>query len=368
MATTGRPEADSPTASGVAERLRGAGFVRLIAAPDGDGLAATGLLAGALASTPYQASVAPTAADAARTTDADLTVAVGRPAGAADLTLDAPASRLAYDVATDLGGGDPVLALAGMVAAGVEPQGTPLEDATAAGLDRRPGVGVPTSDPVDGLAHSTLVHAGFSGDREAVADLLAGIDRDGSDEATRRTVASLVALAVAGDEAGGPRATEAAERIFRPYVGGPFETVAGYADVLDALARERPGLGIALAVGSGDREAALSAWRDHGTRAHAAVDAARTGRYDGLFVARCEAGPVGTVARLVHDYRSPEPVTLVVADGEAAVVADDETDAGATAREAAAAVGGSGDGTATRARARFDADDSEFVLAVREAQ
>ena len=373
MSTAGRPDGDGPAASDAAAQLRDAEFVRLVAAADGDALAALGLLAGALdgADTPYQATVAAVPDTADRATEADLTVALGRPLASADLTVgiaDSP-TRVAYDIATEFDAPDPLLALAGIVAGGAVPSGTPLEDAEATGLGRRPGVAVPTTDLVDGLAHSTLVHGPFSGDTDAAGDVLADVSLADPDEDTHRRVASLVALAVAGDDESTARGADAVERVLRPYVGTPFETVGGYADVLDAVARTQPGLGVALVVGSVDRDAALSAWRDHGDRAHEAIHTATTGRYDGLFVARCDGDvPVGTVARLVGDFRSPEPVTLVVADGDAAAVATDDTDVGELLREAATAVGGAGDGTETRGRARFDGDDAEFVLAFREAQ
>jgi hypothetical protein len=191
------------------------------------------------------------------------------------------------------------------------------------------------------------------------------------DGESRRRVASLVALAVAGDEDATPRGAEAVERFLRPCAGGPFGTVGGYADVLDALARTRPGPAVALALGAGDRETALEAWRAHGRRAHAAIRAATTGRYDGLYAVRCgDEAPVGTVARLVRDFRSPEPVVLVVAGGEAAAVRTPgaTADVGTAVATAATAVGGTGDGTAMRGRARFDAEDPEFVVAFREAQ
>jgi hypothetical protein len=228
---------------------------------------------------------------------------------------------------------------------------------------------VPTTDRVDGLAHSTLVTGPFSGTVESAGALLADVDGDPTDEKTRREVASLVAVTVAGDPEGTDRGAEAVERVLRPYVGGPFETIGGYADVLDAVARERPGLAVALAVGGTDREMALQTWRDHGRQAHTALQDAKTGRYDGLFVVRCDGpAPVGTVARLVRDFRSPEPVVLVVGDGEATAVGPAEKAVGETTRTTALAVDGEGGGTPTRGRARFDAEDTEFVLAFREAQ
>lgn len=382
MSTTGpeRTDAGEHAASDVAGRIREAEFVRLAGAATGDGLAASGVLARALAALgrPFQVSLAPLAADAARGTDADMAVAVGRADAAADLHLPGtarPASETALAVARELGAveeaGTTLLALA---FAGCHADGRvdgDIADRAAAEFDRRPGLAVPTADPADGLAHSTLVHLPVSGDRDAAADLLAEHDlpTDGAlDEADRRRLASLVAIEAAGDDDVPPRGGEAVERICRPFAGGPVETVGGYGDILDAVARERPGTGIALALGQDVHADALAAWREHARRAHEAVREADTGRYDGLFVARPPApdAPVETVARLVHDYRSPEPVTLAAVDGTAAVVADDRG-LDSVVRTAASRLDGTGEATGTTGRARYDAEASAFVAAVREA-
>jgi hypothetical protein len=392
MSTTGpgRSDADQPTASDVAGRVDEAGFVRIVGATTGDGLAAGAVLARTLAALdrPFQVSLAGLAADAARGTDADCTVAVGRSDASADLHLPGtarPASETAFAVARELGvvgasgresgaGGDDLLALAlaGVHADGRVADSPVTEFAVDAGFERRPGLALPTTDLADGLAHSTLVHLPVSGDRDAAADLLAEFDlpTDATDleEEGRRKLASLVAVEAVGDDDVPPRGGDAVERICRPFAGGPVETVGGYADVLDAVARERPGTGIALALGQDVRDDAVEAWRDHAGRAHAAVREADTGRYDGLFVARPPDpdAPVGTVARLVHAYRSPEPVTLVAVDGTAAVVADDR-DLDSIVRTAAQRLDGTGEATGTTGRARFDAEASAFVAATREA-
>lgn len=375
MSTARRQSADAPPASDVAAALGEAGLVHLVASPDGDGLAATGLLAGALAErgVPFQARVAdPTDGDE-RETDADATVAVGDPTPPADLGLPAEpsATETAVAVARELGGTvDHALALAGVLAAGREPAGAILERAREAGVERRPGIASPTADLADGLAHSTLVHAPFSGDPEAASAALADLDlpeQPASDD--HRRVASLVAVeAVAGAP---PGAAEAVERALGAYpIDGPVATAGGYADVLGALATDSPGTGLALALGGDVREAALEAWRDHARRAHAALREATTGRYDGLFVARDETGeaPPATTARLVQSYRSPEPVTLVVADGRAAACGRGDLDVGARLAAAAETLDGTGGGTARVGHARFDADADDLVTAFREAR
>ncbi|MFB6160835.1 MAG: exonuclease RecJ, partial [Haloferacaceae archaeon] len=166
--------------------------------------------------------------------------------------------------------------------------------------------------------------------------------------------------------------------------GGPFATLGGYADVLDAVAREAPGVGVALALGGrGDvdpREAALEAWRRHATAVHGHLRAATTARYDGAYVARVETATLGrlvTAAGLLRDFRSPEPVALAVADGGAAAAAtapDGLRERVATAAAAAGADASPAVGGPAVAGVQFDdaaTDDGsgadEFVAAFRGA-
>lgn len=379
MSTTGRQSTGEPAASDVADRLREVGFVRLVGSATGDGLAASGVLARTLAARdrPFQVSLAAIPTEGERATDADLTVAVGRTDPTADLAVagvERPASEVAAAVARELGHeldtGTLALALAGVAADGRAADSGLTELAVEAGFERRPGVARPTTDLADALAHSTLVHSPVSGDPEAAASLLAahGLPSDATDldEDGRRHLASLVALRTVGEDDVAPRGGEAVERAVRPLAGGPAVTVEGYADVIDAVARERPGTAVALALGHDVLEDGLAAWRDHARRAHRGLRTVDTGRYDGLFVVRTDDAPVETVARLAHDYRSPEPVTLAGTGGRAAVVADQPL--GAAVRAAAESIDGSGEATGSTGRARFDGPAAEFVTAFREAQ
>ena len=397
MSASGRRETGgepAPTASDAAAVVREAGFVRVLARADGDCLAAAGLLARACGDrdVPYQVRVGrfgETLADADPDdgTDADATVGVGLdPSADVHLPSEAtPASAIAFDAARELDATpDPVLALAGVVAAerrpGAGETARVLDAAREAGVERRLGVGVPTDDLADGLAHSTLAHADYSGDPDAAQAALAELDLPMElDESARRTVAAEYALAVAGDEAATDRAAEAVERALAPHAvgidhesnaNGEFATVEGYADVLAAVARERPGTGVALALGHDVRADALDAWRAHAESAHATLREGTTGRYDGLFALRTDDAPVETVARLVRDFRSPEPVALVVSESAAAAAAVADAGVGATMTEAATEIGGRGGGTARRGYARFDAETEarDFLAAFREAR
>lgn len=348
MATTGRSVADTDLVA----RLADARFVRVAPRADGDAIAAAGLLLRALAtrSTPFQARVVSPTSDPPE----DATVPVGFPGG---IDPDAgPASAVAADIVRELGSEpDPELVFAGCLLG---------NDPGAAGVDleRRVGVGIPTADLADGLAHSTLFHAEFSGDETAAGAALAELTDDD------RAVASLAALDTAGPGAASDYAATAIERALRPHATpeGPFETAEGLADVLDCLARDTPGIALALAMGHDARIEALEAWRTHSKAAHEAIRRADTGRYDGLFVARIDEGPVETVARLFRDFRSPEPTVLVIGDEEAGAAGrSDGIDE--TIETAAAAVDGAGGGTARRGVARFGCPPEAFLEAFREA-
>ncbi|WP_299331699.1 exonuclease RecJ [Haloplanus sp.] len=391
MATAPATTDTDADAGEVAAALRDAPFVRVVAAANGDSLAASGVLARALrtVAVPFQIRVDPIpdpASTMANGEDFVLGVGPGATGGDHGIGGARPASLAAAEVVRALGlDPDPVLALAGVAAAG-----HPVDAGDAAALldaasrqttvERRPGVAAPTADPADCLAHSTLVHASVSGDPEAARATLESLEypADPADD-DRRRLASWLAVESTASSA---RAVDAVERGLRPYAtpDGRFATVAGFGDVLDAVARERPGTGVALAVRDGDnddttRTAVVEAWRTHARAVHTAVAEATTGRYDGVLAVRVDTdadpGRLGTVARLCRDFRSPEPVVLVVADRAAAAAAPGDADIGCATAEAVRAVeaGGKSAGDAQRATAGFDDNVavSRFITAFREA-
>ncbi len=343
----------------VAATLADAEFVRLVATADGDGLAAAGSIARGLdaVGVPYQASLA--AVPEPPATDGGCTVAVGHPIG--DVAIrNGPLAIEAISVLEELAPEaiDPELALAGAVCAGAKPSGRLLERAN---FERRPGVAFPTDDRTDGIAHSTLIHANFSGDPGAAETALSSLD-----DSTGRELASFVALSAVEDAP--PRAAEAIERALRPYASDRFETLGGFADVLDGVARVEPGTGLALALGSDVERAARTVWRTHAESAHTAIRTADTGRYDGVYVVRVdEATPalLGTVARLAFWYRSPEPIALAVTDDAAAAVS--ETAIETSLSESATALGGRASVRDTAGTATFDGTSDDFTAAFRRA-
>ncbi|WP_439026083.1 exonuclease RecJ [Haloarchaeobius sp. DT45] len=380
--------------SDIAGALERASFVHVVARADGDAVAAAGLVARALgdAGTPFQVSVGRTVDErtervARVAEDAETTVLVVGSSEAEAHHLDPadePASVAAWRLAGDLGGTpDSVLALAGAVAAGVTPGAGATEglvDAaeTSGRLVRRPGVAIPTDDVADGLAASTLVHAPFSGERAVADELVADLDLTDEttpdaetqvDDDSRRTLASLVAVETVGADDATTRAGDVLGRALRPYTtpDGRFATVGGLADVLDCAAVGAPGTGVALALGHDVREGALDAWRETAHAAHTAVREATTHRYGGLFVARVDDAPVQVAARLVRDFRSPEPVVLVVSDDEAAAAAVDDRDLAGVVARTVTQTGGAADGTPRTAYATFECETKQFITAFREA-
>ncbi|GAA0511345.1 hypothetical protein SAMN04488066_10411 [Halorubrum aquaticum] len=377
----------APAPDALASVLADAPFVRLVATDDGDALAAAGTLARALRerAVPFQVRVA---RDPVPDADGDdVAVVLGADRGPHAVPGSGrPASTTAFAVARELGvEPDPAVPLAGVVAAGSVPgtdgSGDALEAAEHAGtVSRRPGVAVPTADLADGIAASTLVRTPYSGDVEATRAVLAelGLPAD-LEEADHRRLASRVAVDAVADEDASTRSASAVERALRPYALGaaatPFETVGGYADVLEALAREEPGTGVALALATdpsdGLRTAAVDAWRSHGTAAHRAIDAATTGRYDGCLVARVDApeSTLPTVARLVRDFRSPESVAIVLdeSSGTLAAAATGDHGIGDACRSAAREAGGDGWGDGTRGGIAVDGDPTDALAALRGA-
>lgn len=318
MATTGKRTDASREPDGIAGRLRDAEFVHLVAHRNGDALAATGLLCRALddRNVPYQVSFAetPQSAEDRLTSDATV-VSVGLEGVGRALQFDGPMAERAYQAATALDADtDPMLAIAGLVAAGETPSEQLMGDARDAGAKRSPGIGIPTTDLETGLAYSGQIHADFSADESATESYLDDFDRpnDGDDEA-RRTIASAVAVDVT-DTACADRSVAGVSNALAPLSGGPFETTTGYADVLEALARETPGLGCRFVLGHADREIVLETWKQFTAGVHRALDESDLSTDGDLCVASVGGTDPWSVARLASWYRCEKSAVLVRGD------------------------------------------------------
>ncbi|PSQ45962.1 exonuclease RecJ [Halobacteriales archaeon SW_7_68_16] len=359
----------------------------MLARPDGDAVAAAGLLARIRTALgcPFQVSVPSTPVERERRAaeSQGVTIALG-PTDAADTVVDpveGSVARAAWVLGRSLSTApDPILAAAGIVAAGGDPGGGDGPLAGDSGVARRPGIAIPTADVADGLAHTALVYADGWDDPETVA---VSLDEHGlaatapEDDGARKRLASFVAMSVAGDPDATPPAGTAVERFLRPHViDGPVATVGGYADVLDAGVTTDPGAVVALALGrDGEaiRESALDAWRRAGRAARTAVQTGERSRYSGLEVLRLPEAGAGAgaaprlVARLLLSYRAREPAVLAIGDGRAVAVPVASDGAGDATRLAATAADGTASVTDGYATATFDGTAEEFVAAFREA-
>ncbi len=401
--TTGT-QADRP--STVAEALASAPFVRIRVATDADSIAAAGVLVDGLdaVGVPFHArAVDPFALDAddglspAESGDDTVDVHVGPIAhtGSVDtVTLprtETPASVTAFAVVQSLGvEPDPIRTLAGSFAAGgvdAAPEAARSLAEERETIVRRPGVATATRDLTDGLTHTTLFHAAFSGDEAATTSLLAALDLPAEPDADAWTrLASRVALAVTDGTAESvpTRSAESIGHALYPYATTehPFATIGGFADVLATLAPAYPGTALAIGLSpasDGLRSNGLERWRSIATASHEAIDSGHTGRYDGLFVLRAtieHPGTLPTIARLARTSISPEPLVVATEgspiDGRqhAAVRSDGAIDAAETLRSAASSIGGNAGGSETTAIASIDTESdrsSDLVAALREA-
>ncbi len=368
-ATSDSRTATPPPASELADRIRTAGFVQLVHRADGAALAAAGVLAHVCTArnTPFHVRTVRTPTDLEdglpeHTDDtARILLGIGPSTGTHPC-------RVAVDVARALEAPiDPILALAGIRAGDGTPHAiapTLLEDAA---LERTPGIAAPTRQPSEAVAHTTYASTAVSGRPEAAEAFLAehGIHDDAS--ADQRALASALALKTVEDPAISDRAIEMIEDALRPYaIDGPFATLAGYGDVLSALAHRAPGLGVAIAVGDPAPDSAMAVWREWAVDTHTGVHDAELSRTGECCIAET-SGPVEPVARLLRDFRTPAPIVLAVRDGRVGVAAR-EPNIRVRLASATEAVGGSFHARGARGYARIDPDQqTAFVDAFVEA-
>ena len=405
------PDAAPDTLGVTANAIESAQFVHIRTAPTGDAIAAACVLVSGLEqrSIPYHVRIVrgyeeiETDPNLGRDTpddDDDLTVSIGRPQSDTQHVLPPAGSDRSASVASatllrELGiEPDPVRALAGVVAAGDLPgeNGSgPLVDAALqqGRVIQRPGIGRATHDLADGIAHSTLFHADFSGDPTAVSAILASLDLPAEvDDAGWTRLASRVAIeATSGAHA--DVTSPALDRVLRPHEtpNGPLATIEGLGDVLETVSSAQPGVALAYAL-SPEHEAlrttALDCWRSESQAAHTAIRSAHTSRYDGLVVVRAmvdRPSVLSTVARIIAETRSPEPAVLAIGtepiedEIHAVLRISDEQSAITVLRTAASEFGGRTAGTTNSAQTTVPVTDvgvgadkieSRLLAAVRE--
>ena len=327
MATTGTATEQREPAD-LARDLLEADLVRVVSRADGDGLAGAAILANALADQgiPRHLSLTASRENAApRLEEHGTAIALGFAGFEQSCEADS-AALWASELARELGSDpDPGLALAGARAAGVPAQESILSAATEQGLSERPGLAIPTSDLTVGLAYTGWLHAEFSGDEEAARDFLETQDlSESAEEADQRRLGSAVALTVTDKPRSQRAVTAISNAIGTQTSPTAFETIGGYADVLNAAANMDPGAALWALLG-GDETRLLDMWQDYGATVHETLHSLPTAT-NGVETVTVSDIPPQDVARLGRDFRTdadrlyvegPETIALATRDENA---------------------------------------------------
>lgn len=329
MSATGRPQQSSIDPQQAASSLEEASLVRIVTGDGAESVAAAGLLARVLdrRGTPFQ--VAPTSSKRQRQTrleagDPDATsVAIG-PAPTATITIERTPIETVLTILNQMGvEADPFLAMAGLYAGGRQPDPDEqlYKQAEQRGLAQRAGVPGPTDDLVEALAHSLWLHGPFSGTPEAVRSHLTDLTLDGQlSAAKQRQLRSLVAIDATDSRWPEVTAEAIEDALYPAFIPGPFRTIEGYAELLIATARIRPGTAVTLALGGDVVHAATECWRDHATAVHEQLTAVEPRRYDGILVVDGTDMTTRTIATVVDRLWSPEPAVMAVGDSRVDMV------------------------------------------------
>ncbi|MFP4175572.1 MAG: DHHA1 domain-containing protein [Halobacteriales archaeon] len=361
------------------DRLASAEFVRVVAHADADGVASAACLCSALtrAGVGYHFTALDDPSEVA-SADGDVFCDLGAgyldrigdavvidhhpPRGSFDGVLvgtDAPSSSVAaYRVASLLSSGNPVTALVGALGDGVPPEDVPgvLDDAVAAGVERREGTRLVGSNAVEALTYSTRPFTRLSGDLEAAREFVESVDEDDLPTA-------VVLLALTNEAARADAVAEVVGEIYRLPSGVHLHEVSRYTEA--CAVSGKGGLAFSTCLSpTAHIEEARSAWRAFESSLIETVRGARVEEGDPSFAYIDGPSDTGAVADVLADWVTGDVV--VVGDGEASLRAEG-FDCERVASEAAATVDGAGGGHASRAGASFDATRERFVEAVKEA-
>ena len=298
MAATERPNGTDGTEQ-LARRLTDMPFVEICVAPSLGAIAATGIVtAGCTAQhVPFQASIDLDPTD--HSTDEQLAIgAYPAPDNGVHIPLESAVAEAQHIVDTwDMGSDQPLLDA--MRVLGADPETNRSTD----------GLGVPTRDTPAGISHSTLVHGPFSNDPETATTYHEQVDGE--------PVAFASVIALETLQMSNQRAADAIGRVLGP-ISTPdssFETAAGTADVLDVLSETDPGLALALVCGQpGVREQAITHWQQVAADIHEHAAAIQPDDDAVIVTIDADVAAPGVLARLVRDFRSEAPVTLVTSE------------------------------------------------------
>lgn len=369
---------------GVAEAagaLGEAGFARVVAHSDADGIASAALVCQALrqAGARYHftalddpSTVGGTgeftvycdvgASYLDRISDGSVVIDHHPRRGSSDAVIvegDASSSCGAYLVARKLGVRRPELALAGAV--GDDALEEVPEEILGDAIERcgvREGVLIAGDDPVEALVHSTDPLTRFAGEedaaREFVSDLAVSDSIEGfDDEEMRRYASSVVALAAENEAAEAENLEGVVGRRYS-VEGVEIRSLAAYLEACGAAGKAGTALEACLFLDCGE---AAGIYRDFQSRLITFLDSLEVG--DG--VAWIDGFDTGLVADVLADWVVSRPVVVADREGRVSLRASN-VDCGEVLGELAESYGGSGGGHGSRGGASVQVEDlDDFV-------
>lgn len=275
----------------------------------------------------------------------------------------ASSSCAAYLVACEFGVRRPELALVGAIGDDALPDVS--EEVLGDALDRcevSEGVLIAGDDPVEALVHSTDPLTRFAGEpgdaREFVSDLGISDSIRGFDEEEMRRYASSVVVLAAENEAAGARELEGVVGDRYTVGGVEMHSLAVYLEACGASGKAGTGLEACFSLDCGE---AARVYREFQSDLVEALDSVEVEDR----VAWIDGFDTGLVADVLADWVEGRPVVVADSDGKVSLRASG-VDCGEVLGELAATYGGSGGGHESRGGAVVPVEDlEEFVEELR---
>lgn len=189
---------------------------------------------------------------------------------------DRPVCYRVYNSLLDRGSTpDPAYTLAGIAAADFDPETVAPEILESIECLREPGIGIPTTNRVMGLACSTLHHTDYSGDSDATRAALEAFGIPDPGAASPKDLASFAAVTSVTSAQSTEQSAAGLDRFLHPHtIEHPYRSIEGYSDVIRVLSQPRPGHVISLALPDPAYESTRSTWQIHADQAHTVVQSA----------------------------------------------------------------------------------------------
>lgn len=295
------------------EAVASADFVRIHTREAPDSLVAAGLLARYCYDQGIPFHVRPRGVSAQVPAEGDLsgdnTVDVALPGGTSD--TDGPVCYRVYEFLTELDATpDPFYTLAGITAADYDPGTVAPSILEAAVSSQDPGIGIPTTNWVMGLAYSTLQHTDYSGDVDATRATLEAYGISDPSTASPKVHASFAAVTSVTSAISTSQSATGLNRFLKPHlIDHPYQSIEGYSDIIRVLSQPRPGHVLSLALPNPDYDAIRSHWQTYAAQAHNAVQTATPTATDHYYRADIDTKYTLMPARLLS-YHTTNPTVI----------------------------------------------------------